>query len=120
MRALASQYGGDPAATDVSRLLHLPGFTNRQYNDAFVVRVYHETDTVYLQPDGSVKRMHRAETLGPVRNITRQLARSVLNQKLRIENLNQRRPQAIRPFAEFANEEWRPNATLVVKKSTMR
>jgi hypothetical protein len=47
LRALASQYGGDPAATDVSRLLRLPGFTNRKYNDAFVVRVHHETDAVY-------------------------------------------------------------------------
>src|ERR1700730_4028794 len=24
-----------------------PGFTNRKYNDAFVVRVHHETDAVY-------------------------------------------------------------------------
>lgn len=32
LRALASQYGGDPAATDISRLLRLPGFTNRKYN----------------------------------------------------------------------------------------
>jgi hypothetical protein len=47
LRALASQYGGDPAATDISRLLRLPGFTNRKYNDAFVVRVHHETDAVY-------------------------------------------------------------------------
>ena len=73
-----------------------------------------------LQPDGSVKRLQRAETLGPVRNITRQLARSILNQKFRTENLNQRRPQAIRPFAEFVSEEWSPNAKLAVKKSTMR
>jgi hypothetical protein len=47
LRALASQYGGDPAVTDVSRLLRLPGFTNRKYNDAFVVRVHHETEAVY-------------------------------------------------------------------------
>jgi RepB DNA-primase N-terminal domain len=47
LRALASQYGGDLAATDVSRLLRLPRFTNRKYNDAFVVRVHHETDAVY-------------------------------------------------------------------------
>jgi hypothetical protein len=47
LRALASQYGGDPAATDISRLLRLPGFTNRKYNDAFVVRVHHETDALY-------------------------------------------------------------------------
>src|SRR5258708_6427619 len=47
LRALASQYGGDPSATDISRLLPLPGFTNRKYNDTFVVRVHHETDAIY-------------------------------------------------------------------------
>ena len=47
LRALASQYGGDPAATDISRLLRLPGFTNNKYNEAFVVRVHHETDAQY-------------------------------------------------------------------------
>jgi hypothetical protein len=55
LRALASQYGGDPAATDVSRLLRLPGFTNRKYNDAFVVRVHHETDAIYHGQDFQVQ-----------------------------------------------------------------
>jgi len=55
LRALASLYGGDPAATDVSRLLRLPGFTNRKYNEAFVVRVHHETDTVYHGQDFRVQ-----------------------------------------------------------------
>jgi hypothetical protein len=51
LRALASQYGGDPATTDISRLLRLPGFTNRKYNEAFVVRVHHETDHIYHSQD---------------------------------------------------------------------
>src|SRR6266404_3729144 len=51
LRALASLYGGDPAATDVSRLLRLPGFTNRKYNEAFVVRVHHETNALYHEQD---------------------------------------------------------------------
>jgi hypothetical protein len=51
LRALASQYGGDPAATDISRLLRLPGFKNQKYNDAFLIRVHHETDAVYHQQD---------------------------------------------------------------------
>ena len=55
LRALASQYGGDPAATDISRLLRLPGFTNRKYNDAFVVRVHHETDAHYHGQDFQVQ-----------------------------------------------------------------
>jgi len=55
LRALASQYGGDPAATDISRLLRLPGFTNRKYNDAFVVRAHHEADSVYHLQDFHVQ-----------------------------------------------------------------
>jgi hypothetical protein len=51
LRALASQYGGDLAATDISRLLRLPGFVNRKYNEAFVVRVHHETDMIYHSQD---------------------------------------------------------------------
>jgi RepB DNA-primase N-terminal domain len=55
LRALASQYGGDPAATDISRLLRLPGFTNRKYNEAFVVRVHHETNALYHAQDFHVQ-----------------------------------------------------------------
>jgi hypothetical protein len=55
LRALASQYGGDPAATDISRLLRLPGFTNRKYSEAFVVRVHHETDAIYQGQDFHVQ-----------------------------------------------------------------
>ena len=55
LRALAAQYGGDPAATDISRLLRLPGFTNRKYNEAFVVRVHHETDAQYHAQDFQVQ-----------------------------------------------------------------
>ena len=51
LRALASQYAGDPAATDISRLLRLPGFTNRKYNEAFVVRAHHEIDHIYQSQD---------------------------------------------------------------------
>jgi hypothetical protein len=55
LRALASQYGGDPAATDISRLLRLPGFMNRKYNEAFIVRVHHETDHIYHLQDFRVQ-----------------------------------------------------------------
>jgi hypothetical protein len=55
LRALASQYSGDPAATDISRLLRLPGFTNRKYNEAFVVRTHHEAESVYHPRDFQVQ-----------------------------------------------------------------
>jgi hypothetical protein len=55
LRSLANQFHGDPAATDVSRVLRLPGFTNRKYNEHFVVRVHHETDRAYHLGDFRVQ-----------------------------------------------------------------
>jgi RepB DNA-primase from phage plasmid len=55
LRALASQYGGDPAATDICRLLRLPGFTNKKYKEAFIVRVHHETEALYHKQDFHVQ-----------------------------------------------------------------
>jgi hypothetical protein len=40
-------FRGDPAATDVSRVLRVPGFANRKYNEQFLVRALQETDPVY-------------------------------------------------------------------------
>src|SRR5256885_3643928 len=72
-----------------------------------------------LQPDGSVKRIQRAETLGPVNKITRQQARAFLLDKAATINRCQRRPQAFVSLEEFVRVEWRPNAVLALKKSTV-
>ena len=55
LRALAAQFGGDPASTDVSRVLRLPGFVNRKYNDPFVVRALHESEAIYQAADFHVR-----------------------------------------------------------------
>ncbi len=36
LRSLATQFRGDIAATDISRVLRLPGFANRKYNEKFL------------------------------------------------------------------------------------
>src|SRR6185312_8544933 len=75
LRALAARYGGDPAATDISRLLRLPGFTNRKYSDAFVVRAHHETDSIYhlqdfcVQEDSPESPRHLADSQTGTRKI---------------------------------------------------
>lgn len=51
LRALASTFGGDPAATDITRLLRLPGFRNHKYKDEFIVRALHETDAIHRPGD---------------------------------------------------------------------
>jgi hypothetical protein len=46
MRAMAREYGADPAATDVSRVLRVPGFRNHKYSKPHFVR-----DTIAQSPD---------------------------------------------------------------------
>jgi integrase len=73
-----------------------------------------------LQPDGTVTRIQRAETLGPISQITRQAARDILQDRVGKTNQSQHRPQATMMLADFVREEWRPNAELALRKSTVR
>lgn len=47
LRAMARTFGGDPAATDRTRVLRIPGFRNRKYETDFLVRAERHTDRVY-------------------------------------------------------------------------
>jgi DNA primase RepB-like protein len=55
LRSLASEFDGDPAATDSTRVLRLPGFANRKLTEEFVVRAHHETDAVYTLRDFTIE-----------------------------------------------------------------
>jgi len=50
-RAMVRKFGGDPAATDSTRVLRLPGFLNRKYEGEFLVRATKHTDRVYHPQD---------------------------------------------------------------------
>lgn len=54
LRSLATQFGGDIAATDISRVLRVPGFANRKYNEQFLVRAIQETNQIYRLHDFAV------------------------------------------------------------------
>ena len=51
LRAMARKFGGDPAATDSTRVLRLPGFINRKYETEFRVQAQKWTDRLYHLPD---------------------------------------------------------------------
>jgi RepB DNA-primase from phage plasmid len=55
LRAMADQFGRDSAATDSTRVLRLPGFTNRKYNEEFIVRVHQESAQIYQARDFTVQ-----------------------------------------------------------------
>jgi hypothetical protein len=50
-RAMARKFGGDPAATDSTRVLRLPGFLNRKYDTEFQVQAVKHTERVYHLQD---------------------------------------------------------------------
>jgi hypothetical protein len=55
LRAMASQFGGDPAATDSTRVLRLPGFANRKYDEQFVVQAHRESNAIYHARDFQIQ-----------------------------------------------------------------
>jgi hypothetical protein len=51
LHSMANHFGGDPAATDATRVLRLPGFANRKLAIEFVVQVVQATDQIYSLRD---------------------------------------------------------------------
>jgi hypothetical protein len=50
LHAMAREFGGDPAATDATRVLRIPGFANKKYETNFYVRARREsTETYHLR-----------------------------------------------------------------------
>ena len=72
-RTMARKFGGDPAATDSTRVLRLPGFINRKYETEFRVQALKQSDRVYHLQDFRVRTEpidyefrtpHRTQTSG--------------------------------------------------------
>jgi hypothetical protein len=47
LHAMAHEFGGDPAATDATRVLRLPGFANKKYETNFTVEARKESTEIY-------------------------------------------------------------------------
>jgi len=55
LRALARKFHGDPAATDSTRVLRLPGFLNRKYEAPYLVSARQYSTGTHRLPDFKVK-----------------------------------------------------------------
>jgi RepB DNA-primase from phage plasmid len=51
LHAMARECGGDPAATDATRVLRLPGFANKKYETNFFVELRKESAQIYRLRD---------------------------------------------------------------------
>jgi RepB DNA-primase from phage plasmid len=47
LHAMAHEFEGDPAATDATRVLRLPGFANKKYETDFYVKAHRESTEIY-------------------------------------------------------------------------
>lgn len=47
LRAMARNFGGDPAATDSTRVLRIPGFVNKKYEETFIVKAEQQSERVH-------------------------------------------------------------------------
>jgi RepB DNA-primase from phage plasmid len=47
LKSFAIAFGGDPACTDCNRVLRVPGFLNRKYDPAYLVRAEYLSDSVH-------------------------------------------------------------------------
>jgi hypothetical protein len=47
LHAMALKFGGDPAATDATRVLRVPGFANKKYETDFYVQARRESTETY-------------------------------------------------------------------------
>ena len=82
-RAMARKFGADPAATDSTRVLRLPGFLNRKYDTEFRVQAEKHTDRVHhlqdfrlrIEPiESEFRPRHSSQTI--VSSAPRQLSQS--------------------------------------------
>jgi hypothetical protein len=55
LRALARNFDGDRAATDSARVLRVPGYLNKKYEQDFRVSVHSQTDAMYRFRDFQVR-----------------------------------------------------------------
>jgi hypothetical protein len=80
---MVREFGGDPAATDSTRVLRLPGFANKKYDQDFYVQAHFESTQTYHHRDFRVPvdsqeapRHHNEETVRSHRDPSATLSQS--------------------------------------------
>lgn len=74
LHAMAREFGGDPAATDATRVLRLPGFANKKYGADFYVEARRESSDTYHLRDF---KLHIDSQDSPRRNYNTRAKREI-------------------------------------------
>jgi integrase len=72
------------------------------------------------KPDGSIDRIRRAETIGFVSTMKKQEALAILQSRVGLTSQQRRQPMVTMTLSAFVRAEWKPNAALALRKSSMR
>ena len=67
LRAIARKFGGDPAATDSTRVLRIPGFANKKYEESLIVTAEQQSDHVHHTLDFKLRSDHIDSPHQPLR-----------------------------------------------------
>src|SRR5215470_19625870 len=73
-----------------------------------------------VKPDGTIDPIQHAESIGLVTQINRQQALEILQARVSAVSQQQCRPKVTVTLSEFVRAEWKPNAELALRKSSMR
>ena len=76
LRAIAREFDGDHAATDAARVLRVPGFVNKKYDQDFLVSAQQHSDRVYHARDFQLRTELVASGYRPLRRSPSQANRS--------------------------------------------
>jgi hypothetical protein len=76
LRSLATEFRADTSATNITRMLRIPGFVNRKYNEQFLVRAAQESELIYHLRDFAVDEASpdaasRGQPRGDTKNASR-------------------------------------------------
>jgi hypothetical protein len=58
LRTMARRFEGDPAATDSTRVLRVPGFANRKYDNEYIVKAEQRSERVHHWRDFKLRTDH--------------------------------------------------------------
>lgn len=72
LHALARDFDGDHAATDAARVLRVPGFLNKKYDQDFLVSARCQSDRIYRARDFKLKTEPLDSTYRQPRSLSRQ------------------------------------------------
>ena len=118
---LVSDTGNGGRATERSRMAR-----PRYQDGSLVVRGKNRKRYVLrwredvVKPDGTIGRIQRAETIGFVSQMKRHEALEILQARVGSVGQQRHQPKVTMTLSEFVRAEWKPNAALALKKSSMR